>query len=152
MPVANIFGAIIGKIQERMIALDISQVQDAGDTFFSSTDTAYLIFLIIGIIGYFTVPSVANYIVHAGGGNGLLHKVSNVISSTGQTVMSGGSNMASNNYGSSLINQSGNNSASNHSMNPGFFGRFESSSSDGSKSSGGFMKGRLKGNTGKKDD
>ena len=75
LPVANIFGAIIGKIQEKMIALDIIQVQDAGDTFFSSTDTAYLIFLLIGIVGYFTVPSVANYIVHAGGNNGLQHKV-----------------------------------------------------------------------------
>src|SRR5690606_32308476 len=62
LPVANIFGSIIGKIQEKMLELDISQVQHSGDTFFSSTDTAYLVFLIIGIVGYFTVPSVANYI------------------------------------------------------------------------------------------
>lgn len=75
LPVANIFGAIIGKIQELMLQLDISQINDTGDTFFSSTDVAYLIFMIIGIVGYFTVPSVANYIVHAGGGNTLLYKV-----------------------------------------------------------------------------
>jgi hypothetical protein len=31
-----------------------------------------LIFLLIGIIGYFTVPSVANYIVNAGGAGALL--------------------------------------------------------------------------------
>src|SRR6195952_4013421 len=62
LPVANIFGAIIGKVQENMLKLDISQVQNAGDTFFSATDTAYLIFLIIGIVGYFTVPAVAGYI------------------------------------------------------------------------------------------
>ena len=36
-----------------MIALDIKQVQQAGDTFFSATDTAYLIFMIIGIVGLF---------------------------------------------------------------------------------------------------
>ena len=69
LPVANIFGSIIGKIQQNMIQLDINQIQTNGDTYFSSTDTGYLIFLIIGIVGYFTIPSVANYIVHAGGGN-----------------------------------------------------------------------------------
>jgi conjugative transposon TraJ protein len=94
LPVSNIFGAIIGKIQENMLKLDISQVQTAGDTFFSSTDTAYLIFLIIGIIGYFTVPSVANYIVNAGGGNGLLQKVNSIVSSTSQSVAGAGSSAA----------------------------------------------------------
>ena len=87
LPVANIFGAIIGKVQENMLKLDISQVQNTGDTFFSSTDTAYLIFLIIGIIGYFTVPSVANYIVNAGGGNGLLQKVNTMVSHASSTTM-----------------------------------------------------------------
>ena len=90
LPIANIFGAIIGKIQEKMIALDIQQVQDAGDTFFSSTDTAYLIFMIIGIVGYFTVPSVANYIVHAGGGNGLLHKVTSGFTTATRTAAGAG--------------------------------------------------------------
>ncbi|MFD0749149.1 conjugative transposon protein TraJ [Mucilaginibacter calamicampi] len=75
LPVANIFGAIIGKVQENMLKLDIRQVNQAGDTFFSATDTAYLIFLLIGTIGYFTVPSVAGYIINPGGGNGLLNKV-----------------------------------------------------------------------------
>jgi len=91
LPVANIFGAIIGKVQENMLKLDISQVQNTGDTFFSSTDTAYLIFLIIGIIGYFTVPNVANYIVNAGGGNGLLQKVNTMVSHAANTTMQAGS-------------------------------------------------------------
>jgi len=82
LPVANIFGSIIGKIQEKMLELDISQVNDQGDTFFSRTDMAYLVFMIIGIVGYFTVPSVANYIVHAGGGGALSQKVTNIFSST----------------------------------------------------------------------
>jgi len=48
---------------------------DYGDTFFSlSTDTACSdLHGIIGIVGYFTVPSVANYIVHAGGGKQYRH-------------------------------------------------------------------------------
>jgi conjugative transposon TraJ protein len=93
LPVANIFGAVIGKIQEKMIALDIQQIDQTGDTFFSPADTAYLIFMIIGIIGYFTVPSVANYIVHAGGGNTLLYKVTSVFSSStsSATQMAGSS-------------------------------------------------------------
>lgn len=87
LPVANIFGSIIGKIQELMLKLDLSQVQATGDTFFSRTDIAYLIFMIIGIIGYFTVPSVANYIVHAGGGGALGQKVTGMFSSSTNTVI-----------------------------------------------------------------
>jgi conjugative transposon TraJ protein len=90
LPVANIFGAIIGKVQENMLKLDISQVENTGDTFFSSTDTAYLIFLIIGILGYFTVPGIAGYIVNAGGGNGLLQKVNTLISQSSRTITQAG--------------------------------------------------------------
>lgn len=79
---ANIFGAIIGKIQEKMIAMDIRQIEGSGDTFFNAHDMAYLIFLIIGIVGYFAVPSVAGYIIHAGGPNGLLHKTTSIFGST----------------------------------------------------------------------
>lgn len=82
LPVANIFGSIIGKIQENMLKIDIAQVNDYGDTFFSRTDIAYLVFMIIGIVGYFTVPSVANYIVHAGGGGALGQKVTSIFSNS----------------------------------------------------------------------
>ncbi|MBC8053811.1 MAG: conjugative transposon protein TraJ [Sphingobacteriaceae bacterium] len=90
LPVSNIFGSILGKIQENMLKLDLSQLQGGGDTFFSSTDTAYLIFMIIGIIGYFTVPGVANYIVHAGGGNALLQKVNTIVSNSSNSITSAG--------------------------------------------------------------
>ena len=88
LPVANIFGSIIGKIQELMLKLDLSQVQATGDTFFSRTDMAYLIFMIIGIIGYFTVPSVANYIVHAGADSALGQRVTVFFGSTTSSVVS----------------------------------------------------------------
>jgi conjugative transposon TraJ protein len=88
LPVANIFGSIIGKIQELMLKLDLSQVQSTGDTFFSRTDMSYLIFMIIGIIGYFTVPSVANYIVHAAGGGALGQKVTGLFSTSTSSVVS----------------------------------------------------------------
>ncbi|WP_316736760.1 conjugative transposon protein TraJ [Pedobacter aquatilis] len=109
LPIANIFGSILGKIQENMIKLDISQIEAAGDTFFSSTDTAYLIFLIIGIVGYFSVPNVANYVVHAGGGNAILSRINAIVlstSSTGMHGMSAGGGMAADALGDAVRKQS----------------------------------------------
>ncbi|RZM22015.1 MAG: conjugative transposon protein TraJ [Pedobacter sp.] len=91
LPIANIFGSILGKIQENMIKVDLSQIEAQGDTFFSATDTAYLVFLIIGIVGYFSVPSVANYVVHAGGGNAILTKVNSLIVAAPRSGMSAAS-------------------------------------------------------------
>lgn len=86
LPIANIFGSILGKIQENMLRLDISQIQAGGDTFFSSTDTAYLVFLLIGIIGFFSVPSIASFIIQAGEHNTLLQRVNTTVITGGQTL------------------------------------------------------------------
>lgn len=94
LPVANIFGGIMGKIQENMLKEDLQQIASNGDTFFSTTDTAYLIFMIIGIIGYFTVPSVANYIIHAGGSNALLQKVTSIMSTSVRNTAGGTASMS----------------------------------------------------------
>jgi hypothetical protein len=66
--VANIFGGIISTILANMITQD----QD----FYSST--VYVVFMIIAIVGYFTVPTVAGYIIQPGGKDTLLHKISNM--------------------------------------------------------------------------
>ncbi|MBS1665180.1 MAG: conjugative transposon protein TraJ [Bacteroidetes bacterium] len=73
--VANIFGAIIATIQTQMIKLDLNQIQSAGAAYFSPTDAGYLIFLLIGIIGYFSVPSVSSHIIHVGGGDAFAARV-----------------------------------------------------------------------------
>jgi conjugative transposon TraJ protein len=93
LPVANIFGAIIGKLQAQMLQIDVGQLQATGDTSFNTADTGYLIFMLIGIVGYFTVPSVANNIVHAGGMGAMLQKVTDrsvgmVFSRASQTASS----------------------------------------------------------------
>jgi conjugative transposon TraJ protein len=120
LPVANIFGSIIGKIQEKMLQVDLQQIANQGDTFFSATDTAYLIFMIIGIVGYFTVPSVANYIVHAGGSNTLLYKVSSVFSNTSRSAINTVSaGMVSDERGNSAGKIS--NSMSNYGSSSGYF-------------------------------
>ena len=140
LPVANIFGSIIGKIQENMLKVDIAQVQDYGDTFFSPTDTAHLIFMIIGVVGYFTVPSVANYIVHAGGGNTLLYKVTSLTSSSSRglvNTVSSGAGMVADSFGSARSNVSG--SMASNSVSGGYFNE-----SGGNKSNG-YMQDKLSG-------
>ena len=119
LPVANIFGGIMGKIQENMLKEDLQQIATNGDTFFSSTDTAYLIFTIIGIIGYFTVPSVANYIIHAGGGNALLQKVTTIMSSAARSTVSGGASMTRDVMGDAYSKVS--NSMADHGATGGYF-------------------------------
>lgn len=141
LPVANIFGSIIGKIQEKMLELDISQVQGYGDTFFSRTDMAYLVFLIMGIVGYFTVPSVANYIVHAGGGGGLGQKVTSLFSSSSRSAIrmaSTGAGMAADAMGNAAGRMSQN--MTNHGTSSPYF-------SENSNSGSNYMGDKLKGNT-----
>lgn len=143
LPVANIFGAIIGKIQQMMLQLDIQQVQSYGDTFFSSTDVAYLIFMIIGIIGYFTVPSVANYIVHAGGNNTLLYKVTSMFSSTSKAAIntvSGAGGMVLDAMGNGVEKIS--NGIADFKENSGYF-----KNPDGDNKGGSYMHDKLSGNT-----
>lgn len=80
LPIANILGFLLGKIQEDMIKLDIAQMQQYGDSFFSTSDVGYIIFMIIGIVCYFTVPSIANMIVNAGGTNMITNRVNSIAS------------------------------------------------------------------------
>ena len=115
LPVCNLFGAIMGKIQENMLALDLSQIANQGKTSFTSTDAAYLIFLIIGAIGYTTVPGIANYIVHAHVGNPLLQKVSqkagSVFSTSLNTVNPYSSNTVNSEY---MTNKTGGAASNNY--------------------------------------
>jgi len=88
LPVANIFGAIIAQVQVNM--LQLAQSNGAANPQFGDTNTAYLIFMVIGIVGYFTVPGIANYIMNVGG-HALFNKTSALASSavafgTGQVV------------------------------------------------------------------
>jgi conjugative transposon TraJ protein len=80
LPMANILGAILGQIQQNMIQNDLNAMQSGSLSMFSVTDFAYLIFLLIGIIGYCTVPGLANYIVHTHGPNPLTQAVNKAAS------------------------------------------------------------------------
>lgn len=110
LPVANIFGAIIAKIQENMIIGMQNGSADLGNQ-----NTAYLIFLLIGIVGYFTVPSVANYVMNVGG-----HALFNKTSALASMAVSyfGGSVMQSFSRGNQTQNnQQTNNQQSGNTQN-----------------------------------
>lgn len=78
LPVANIFGAITSAILENMFIHDQNVMSYAG----------YIIFMIIAVVGYFTVPSVASYIVHPSGKDTLLSKSSDTLKKGGSTAKS----------------------------------------------------------------
>jgi hypothetical protein len=119
LPVANIFGAIVAKVQENMIKDSSVLVPIPGQSF-AVTDWAYMAFLLIAIVGYCTVPSVANYIVNAGGGNALLHRVSSFTTSAARkTASSAMSGMAADAFGTNASNMSS--SMSDAGMNNGYF-------------------------------
>lgn len=82
LPLVHIFGSIIGKVQMQMIRLDIVEIHNRGESFFSRTDTAYLVFLFMGTIGYFSIPSVANFIVQAGSTGVLGQRLNRIIGSS----------------------------------------------------------------------
>lgn len=140
LPVANIFGSIIGRIQENMLKIDLTQIQEAGDTFFSRTDMAYLIFLIIGIVGYFTVPAVANYIVNVGTGDAY----SRLVSNTFTTTASAGAAAVGGAAGATIV---GAQQTVNH-MASAFRGTAEPHKLDSAtKADSSFMSERMKGNS-----
>ncbi|WP_299665186.1 conjugative transposon protein TraJ [uncultured Polaribacter sp.] len=66
LPISNLFGAMLGKIQVLMLTKDIEALSDP-DYIPDDSNTVYTVFMLIGIIGYFTIPTVSNWIIQAGG-------------------------------------------------------------------------------------
>lgn len=66
LPVADLFSAVLSKIQSLMLQQDIALLQDPNYVP-DGSNGVYIVFLIIGIIGYFTIPTVAGWIIHSGG-------------------------------------------------------------------------------------
>jgi hypothetical protein len=88
--------------------------------------------MIIGIVGYFTVPSVANYIVNAGGGGAMVQKVTSLFSNTSRSAvntMSSGAGMAADALGNAAERMSGN--MTDYGTNSGYFNEGKSSGKSG---------------------
>lgn len=69
LPVSDLFSSVLARIQVLMLQKDIEQLSNP-NFIPDGSNAVYITFLIIGIIGYFTIPTVANWIIQAGGGAG----------------------------------------------------------------------------------
>ena len=83
LPVSDLFSCILAKIQVLMLQNDIERMQTDPNFSLDSSDGVYIIFMIIGIIGYFTVPTVSSWVIQAGGMGNYNRNVNNVINRGG---------------------------------------------------------------------
>ena len=67
LPVSDLFSCMLAKIQVLILQSDITELQSNPEYSIDNSNSVYIVFMLIGIIGYFTVPTVANWIVQAGG-------------------------------------------------------------------------------------
>lgn len=90
LPVSDLFSSVLARIQVLMLQQDIERLADP-NFIPDGSNGVYITFLIIGIIGYFTIPTVANWIIQAGGGAGNYGKnVTQTASKTGSVVAGAG--------------------------------------------------------------
>lgn len=101
LPVSDLFSSILAKIQVIMLDQDIAKLSDPN---FIPDDSngVYIVFLIIGIIGYFTIPTVAGWIVQSGGVGAYGGAVNKTAAKAG-TVAGGVAGSAAGNVGGRLL-------------------------------------------------
>jgi len=88
VPVSDLFSSILARIQVLMLQKDIEQLSDPN---FIPDDSSslYIIFMLIGIIGYFTIPTVSNWIIQAGGMGNYTRNVNQTAGKTGNMAGAG---------------------------------------------------------------
>lgn len=101
LPVSDLFSSVLARIQVLMLTKDIEAMSDP--TFIpDSTNTVYMVFLIIGIFGYFTIPTVSNWIIMAGGVSGA-NRAMNTTAAKAGNVAAAGAGAAVGNVAGKLI-------------------------------------------------
>lgn len=86
LPVSDLFSTILASLQSLMLQADIERMQNDPNFSLDSSDAIYIVFLIIGIVGYFTIPTVAGWIISAGGMGNFGKNVNNTATRTGAMV------------------------------------------------------------------
>lgn len=102
LPVSDLFSVILAKLQTLMLQSDIERMQADPNFSLDSSDAIYIVFLIIGIIGYFTIPSVAGWIIQAGGMGNLGKNVNSTATKAG-AIAGGGAGAAAGNVAGKLM-------------------------------------------------
>lgn len=87
LPVSDLFSSILARIQVLMLTKDIEQLSNP-NFIPDGSNTVYVVFMIIGIIGYFTIPTVAGWIIQAGGA-GNYGKAVNATAAKGGAIAGG---------------------------------------------------------------
>lgn len=95
LPISDMFSSILAKIQSLILERDISMLSDP--TYIPDTsNTVYIIFMLIGIVGYFTIPTVAGWVIQAGGAGNFMRNVNQTASKTGNLAGAGAGSVAGN--------------------------------------------------------
>jgi len=101
LPVADLFSSMLAKIQVLIIEKDIQMLSDP--TYIPDTsNTVYIIFMLIGIVGYFTIPTVTGWVIQAGGAGNFTRNVNQAAMKTGN-IASAGAGSAAGNIGGQLL-------------------------------------------------
>src|SRR5690554_7814127 len=97
---------MLAKIQTLIIEKDVQMLADP--TYIpDTTNTVYIIFMIIGIVGYFTIPTVTGWIIQAGGAGNFTRQVNQTAMKAGN-VASGGAGSAAGNIGGQVVGETAN--------------------------------------------
>lgn len=103
LPISDMFSSILAKIQSLILERDIEMLADP--TYIPDTsNTVYIIFMLIGIVGYFTIPTVAGWVIQAGGAGNFMRNVNQTASKTGN-IAGAGTGAVAGNFGGRLINK-----------------------------------------------
>lgn len=95
LPVADLFSAMLAKIQSLIIEREIEMLADP--SFIPDTsNTVYIIFMIIGIVGYFTIPTVTGWIIQAGGAGNFTRNINQTAMKAGNVAGAGVGSTAGN--------------------------------------------------------
>ncbi|QHC84720.1 conjugal transfer protein [Empedobacter brevis] len=101
LPVSDLFSSMLARIQSLILERDIAMLEDPAyipDT----SNTVYIIFMIIGIIGYLTIPTVTGWIIQAGGAGNYMKKVDSYAKKAGN-LAGAGAGSAVGNIGGQLL-------------------------------------------------
>ncbi|WP_313190632.1 conjugative transposon protein TraJ [Sphingobacterium sp.] len=103
LPISDKFSSILAKIQSLILERDIEMLADP--TYIPDTsNTVYIIFMLIGIVGYFTIPTVAGWVIQAGGAGNFMRNVNQTASKTGN-IAGAGTGAVAGNIGGRLMNK-----------------------------------------------
>lgn len=82
LPVSDVFSSMLARMQSLILEKDIQNLSDP-NFIPDGSSTVLMIFMIIGIVGYFTIPTVTSWVVQAGGMGNFNRNVSQVAGRVG---------------------------------------------------------------------